>query len=51
MLLEYGHMLLVIVKMRKLLGPYTKNNCKKKKNQKEFRIKKVIKRKDEYNII
>ena len=32
----------------KLLEPFTKNNCKKKqkkKNQKEFRIEKLIKRK------
>ena len=38
----------VILMENKLLEPFTKNNCKKKqkkKNQKEFRIEKLIKRK------
>ena len=35
-------MLLVILKMKKLLEYFTKKNCKK--NHKELRIKKVIKR-------
>ena len=30
---------------KKLLEFYMKKNCKKKKNQKEFRVEKVIKRK------
>ena len=31
-------MLLVILKEKKLLERFTKKNCKKKKNQKEFRV-------------
>ena len=37
-------MLLVILKLKKLLGRFAKKNCKKK-NQKEFRVEKIIKRK------
>ena len=37
-------MLLVILKWKKLLQSFTEKNCKKK-NQKEFRVEKVIKRK------
>ena len=37
-------MLLIILTEKKLLELFTKNNCKKK-NQKEFRIEKLIKRK------
>ena len=37
-------MLLVILKAKKLLERFKKKNCKKK-NQKEFRVEKVIKRK------
>ena len=36
-------MLSVILKPNKLLERFTKKNCKKQ-NQKEFRVKKVIKR-------
>ena len=32
------HMLLVILKEKKFLERLTKKNCKKKKNQKEFRV-------------
>ena len=39
-----GHMLLVILKTNKFLERFTGKNCKKK-NQKEFRVEKVIKRK------
>ena len=38
------HMLLVILKEKKLLKRFTKKNCQKA-NQKEFRIEKIIKRK------
>ena len=38
-------MLLVILTVKKLLEFFTKNNCKEKKNQKELRVGKVIKRK------
>ena len=39
-------MLLVILKVKKLLERFTKNNCRKQiKNQKEFRVVKVINRK------
>ena len=39
-------MLLVILMKKKFLECFTKMNCKKKKtNQKEFKIEKVIKRK------
>ena len=39
-------MLLVILMEKKLFERFTKKNCKKKtKNQKEFRVEKVIKRK------
>ena len=41
-----GHMLLVIFKVKKLLERFTKKNCiKKKKNQEEFRVEKVMKKK------
>ena len=36
-------MLLAILKAKKLLKRFTRKNCKKKKNQKEFRVKKIIK--------
>ena len=39
-------MLLLILTLKKLLERFTKNNCKKR-NQKEFRVKKLIKRKGE----
>ena len=41
------HIISVILMERKLLERFTKRSCKKqtKKNQKEFRIEKVIKRK------
>ena len=39
-----GHILLVIVRENKLLERFSKKNWKKT-NQKEFRVKKVIKRK------
>ena len=39
-------MLLVILKKKKLLERFTKKNCKKT-NQKEFRVEKVIKKKDD----
>ena len=39
-----GHMLLAILTEKKLLERFTKKNCKKK-NQKEFSVEKVIKRK------
>ena len=38
-------MLLVILKVKKLLEFFTKNNSKKKKNQNEFRVEKIIKTK------
>ena len=42
-----GHLLLVILELKKLLESFTNKNCKKlqKTNQKEFRVEKVIKRK------
>ena len=40
-------MLLLIIRAEKLLKRSMKNNCKKKKNQKEFRVEKVIKRKSD----
>ena len=40
-----GHMFLLTLTEKKLLELFRKKNCKKT-NQKEFRIKKVIKRKD-----
>ena len=41
-------MLLVIISAEKLLKRSMKNKCKKKnKNQKEFRVEKVIKRKSD----
>ena len=40
----HGHMLLVILKAKKLLERFTKKNWRKT-NQKEFRVGKVIKRK------
>ena len=41
-------MLLVIIRSEKLLKRSMKNKCKKKnKNQKEFRVEKVIKRKSD----
>ena len=39
-----GHMLLALLKMKKLLERFTKKNCRKI-DQKEFRIEKVIKQK------
>ena len=39
-----GHMLLALLKMKKLLERFTKKNCRKN-DQKEFRIEKVIKKK------
>ena len=42
-ILLHGHMLLVIFKMKKLLEPFMKENCKKQ--IKEFTREKVIKRK------
>ena len=39
-------MLLVIFRVKKLLECFMKKNCKKI-NQKEFRVEKVIKRKDD----
>ena len=41
----HGHMLLLILKLKKLLEHFTKKNCKKT-NQNEFRIEKVIKKGD-----
>ena len=41
-----GHILLGILKAKKLLENFTERNCKKT-NQKESRVKKVIKRKDD----
>ena len=38
-------MLLVILKAKILLERFTKKNSKKKKNQNEFRVEKIIKRK------
>ena len=38
-------MLLVILTVKELLERFTKTNCKKKTNQKEFRVEKVIQRK------
>ena len=41
-------MLLVILTVKKLLKRFTKKNCKKKKtNQKEFRVEKIMKRKSD----
>ena len=40
-----GHILLMILKVKKLLKRFMKKNCKKKKNQKQFRVEKVIPRK------
>ena len=37
----------MILTAKRLLKRFTKNNWKKKKNQEEFRIKEVIKRKDD----
>ena len=42
--LSRGHMLLVILKAKKLLERFTKKYCKKK-NQSEFRVEKEMKRK------
>ena len=39
-----GRILLVILKAKKLLEHFTKKNCKKKRNQKEFRVEKGIRR-------
>ena len=39
-------MLLVILLMKKFLERFMKKNCKKETNQEEFRIEKVIKRKE-----
>ena len=41
-----GHMLLIIFMEKNFFERFTKKNCKKT-NQKEFRIEKVIKRKDD----
>ena len=38
-------MLLAILMEKKLLEPFTKKDCKKYTNKKEFRVEKVIKRK------
>ena len=38
-------MLLVILMKKKLLENFTKKKCKEKTDQKEFRVKKVLKRK------
>ena len=38
-------MLLVILKANAFLEGFKKKNCKKKKNQREFRVEAVIKRK------
>ena len=43
-ILCHGHMLLVILREKKLLERFTKKNYEKK-NLKEFRVEKVIKRK------
>ena len=40
----HGHILLALLKMKKLLERFTKKNCGKI-DQKEFRIEKVIKQK------
>ena len=40
-----GHIWLMILIKKKLLGHSTKKNCKKKTNQKEFRTEKIIKKK------
>ena len=40
----HGHMSLVILSVKKLLECFVKKNCEKK-NQKEFRVEKIIKRK------
>ena len=45
-ILFLGHMLLPILTVKKLLERFPKNNCKKT-NQKEFKIEKLIKRKDD----
>ena len=47
-ILCHGHMLLVILKVRKLFECFIKKNCKK--NQKEFRVEKVIKRKKKSHV-
>ena len=41
-----GHMLLTILKAKKLVEHFTKKNCKKT-NQDKFRIEKVIERKSD----
>ena len=39
----HAHMLLVILTVKKLSERFMKKNCKKKKkNQKEFRVQKII---------
>ena len=44
-MLNRRHVLLVILTVKKLLERFTKKICKKKKkNQKQFRVEKVIKR-------
>ena len=42
--LFHGHMLLVILKEKKLLERFSKKNCKKT-NQKDFRVEELIKKK------
>ena len=42
--LLHGHMLLLILMLKKLFEHFMKKNCKKK-NKKEFRIEKIIKKK------
>ena len=47
-ILCYGHMLLAISTVKKLLERITKNNCKKA-NQKKFRVEKLIKKRGMLN--
>ena len=44
-ILYCGQMLLIILMEKKLFKRFMKTNCKRKTNQKEFRIEKIIKRK------
>ena len=48
-MLKCGHMLLMILMVKKLLEQFTKNNCKQT-NQEEFKIEKVIKKSDKLDI-
>ena len=43
-MLNRKQVLLVILTVKELLERFTKKICKKKKNQKQFRVQKVIKR-------